>query len=134
MDPTPKGKIGRLPKALQEEVNRRLENNQKGRSIVAWLNSLPEVRQVLAGEFQRVPVSEENLSQWRSHGYRAWLWRRESQALVSQTVPSPAPDEPPLTDRMAGWVTVRYLMAICRLLDKNAGGGAGFENPASIFA
>jgi hypothetical protein len=44
MNPRPKGKIGRLPKALREEVNRRLDDNEKGRSIIVWLNSLPQVR------------------------------------------------------------------------------------------
>ena len=37
----PKGKIGRLPKAFRDEVNLRLENGQKGPTLVAWLNSLP---------------------------------------------------------------------------------------------
>ena len=44
MNEAPKGKIGRLPKAIQEQVNRRLDNAEKGRPLVAWLNSLPEVQ------------------------------------------------------------------------------------------
>ena len=51
MNGAPKGKIGRLPKAIQEPVNRRLESDEKGRTLVAWLNALPEVQAVLAMEF-----------------------------------------------------------------------------------
>jgi hypothetical protein len=32
MNEAPKGKIGRLTRAIQEQVNRRLENGEKGRS------------------------------------------------------------------------------------------------------
>ena len=43
MNEAPKGKIGRLPKAIQEQVNRRLENGEKARTLVAWLNALPDL-------------------------------------------------------------------------------------------
>ena len=70
MNTAPKGKSGRLPKAIQEQVNRRLENSEKGRPMVAWLNSLPEVQAVLAAEFAGQPVNEKNLSKWRKYGYK----------------------------------------------------------------
>jgi hypothetical protein len=63
----PKGKIGCLPKAIQEQVNRRLEQGESGRSLVAWLNSLPEVQQALAEQFAGKPIREQNLSKWRHH-------------------------------------------------------------------
>ena len=51
MHTTPEGKIGRLPKALREEVNRRLENGEKEVSIAAWLKPkvalLPMFQQIL---------------------------------------------------------------------------------------
>src|SRR4051794_10430203 len=34
------GKIARLPRSLRDELNRRLEHNIPGRTLVAWLNSL----------------------------------------------------------------------------------------------
>ena len=37
MNEAPKGKIGRLPRAIQEQVNRRLENGEKARTAVFWL-------------------------------------------------------------------------------------------------
>ena len=48
MNLTHNGKIGRLPKAVQEQLNRRLANGEKGGPLVAWLNSLPEAQAVLA--------------------------------------------------------------------------------------
>ena len=50
MNEAPKGKIGRLPRAIQEQVNRRLENGEKARTLIAWLNALPEVQAMLAAE------------------------------------------------------------------------------------
>jgi len=35
MNEAPKGKIGRLPMAVQEQVNRRLENGEKARMLFA---------------------------------------------------------------------------------------------------
>jgi len=70
MNAVPKGKIGRLPRAIQEQVNRRLENGEKARTPVAWLNALPEVQAVLAAEFAGQPVNEKNLSKWRKYGYK----------------------------------------------------------------
>jgi hypothetical protein len=44
MKMTHHGKIGRLPKAVQEQLNRRLEKGERGGPLAAWLNSLPEVQ------------------------------------------------------------------------------------------
>jgi hypothetical protein len=76
MNEAPKGKIGRLPRAIQEQVNRHLENGEEARTLVAWLNALPaalDVQAVLAAEFARQPVREQNLSEWRQHGCQKWL-------------------------------------------------------------
>jgi len=35
MNAAPKGKIGRLPKAIQKQVNRRLEHGEQARRLVA---------------------------------------------------------------------------------------------------
>jgi len=59
----PKGKIGRLPKAIQEQVNRRLEHGEQARTLIAWLNDLPAalgVPAVLAAEFAGKPIREQN--------------------------------------------------------------------------
>src|ERR1039458_3165237 len=84
MNLTHNGKIGRLPKAVQEQLNHRLENGEKGGSLAAWLNSLPEVQAVLAREFDGQPVREQNLSEWRKRGYKKWLWRQEALEMARE--------------------------------------------------
>ena len=45
------GKIARLPRALREQLNHRLQDGELGRRLVDWLNASPEVKAVLAAEF-----------------------------------------------------------------------------------
>jgi hypothetical protein len=40
------GKIGRLPKDLRNEVAHRIEAGERGKDIVNWLNTQPEVCQI----------------------------------------------------------------------------------------
>jgi hypothetical protein len=126
MNLTHNGKIGRLPKTVQEQLNRRLENGEKGRGLAAWLNSLPEVQAVLAAEFEGKPIREQNLSEWRKHGYKKWLWRQEAlemaRDMAAETGELQPAGAPPLTDQMAGWVSVRYLLAIRKLVEESADG------------
>jgi hypothetical protein len=72
-----RGKIGRLPADLREEVCRRLHDGHTGGQILAWLNAKPETLAVLAEHFEGEPVSAQNLSDWRQGGYRDWLNRRD---------------------------------------------------------
>jgi hypothetical protein len=68
-----KGKIARLPHSVREEINQRLRDGRPGLEILAWLNSLPLVRETLQTHFDGSPVSEMNLSYWRHGGYAGWL-------------------------------------------------------------
>jgi hypothetical protein len=126
MNLTHNGKIGRLPKAVQEQLNRRLENGEKGRGLAAWLNSLPEVQAVLAAVFEGKPIREQNLSEWRKGGYKKWLWRQEALEMARDMASEISELQPggaqPLADQMAGWVTVRYLLAVRKLVEKSEDG------------
>lgn len=121
MNTTPKGKIGRLPKALREHVNRRMENGQKEISIAAWLNGLPEVQTMLAAEFKSKPISQQNLSLWRKHGYKSWSMRREAQDMAAEIGDLPCPADLPVTDHVATWASVHYLMTVRELVENNEG-------------
>jgi hypothetical protein len=66
------GKIARLPKDVREQLNRRIENGWRGAKLVKWLNEQPSVKEVLRGEFNGRPVSEQNLSHWRDGGFVDW--------------------------------------------------------------
>jgi hypothetical protein len=71
------GKIARLPEAVREEVCRRLQSGQLGPQILPWLNALPEVKSVLSEFFDGSAVNAQNLSDWRSGGFREWLDKRD---------------------------------------------------------
>jgi hypothetical protein len=67
------GKIARLPLHIRNELNRRLNEGEPGTNLVGWLNGLPAVRAALREYFGSVPISIQNLSEWRQGGYQDWL-------------------------------------------------------------
>ena len=69
---TRNGKIARLPNAIRQELNQRLFNGEEGKQLVEWLNGLPGVQAVLQAKFEGKPITETNLSHWKSGGYPAW--------------------------------------------------------------
>lgn len=71
------GKIARMPAEIRREVNQRLLDGHSGPKILAWLNALPVVKAVLQSDFDGEAVSPQNLSDWRSGGYQAFLHERE---------------------------------------------------------
>ena len=87
------GKIGRLPGAIREQLNQRLADGEPARTVLVWLNALPEVQSVLATQFSGQPVSEPNLSRWRTGGYQLWLKERERRAVVRELSENVHPDK-----------------------------------------
>lgn len=79
---TRNGKIARLPRNLRAELNRRLREGEQGKQMVSWLNSHQEVQSILAKEFSRRPISEQNLSEWKQGGYQEWLAHQEALERV----------------------------------------------------
>jgi len=71
------GKIARLPKAIREQLNRRLEDGEPASALTEWLNELPEVKKALHKYFGGAAISEKNLSNWRLTGYARWVERQE---------------------------------------------------------
>ena len=86
------GKIARLPRGLREELSRRLHAGQEGEPLLAWLNPLPELQTLLKEEFAGVPISKQNLSEWRKGGFVEWefkgdcLWEARETAAESREV------------------------------------------------
>jgi len=76
------GKIARLPAALRGEINRRLEDGQKSKTILPWLNALSEVKAVVDAEFQGNFITKHNLSEWKTGGYAAWAEGRRLRESV----------------------------------------------------
>ena len=81
---TRKGKIARLPSALREQVNQRLDDGQPGSVILPWLNGLKDVQEVLAAHFDGAAVNEQNLSDWRQGGFQDWLGRQDERKNIQR--------------------------------------------------
>jgi hypothetical protein len=88
------GKIARLPAAIRQELNHRLNNGALGREIVPWLNALPEVQRVLATRFAGRPITEDNLSEWRRGGFQDWL-REEARRIRLRDLSDQCPERDP---------------------------------------
>jgi hypothetical protein len=69
---TGNGKIANLPSHIRDELNWRINDGDEGKELVEWLNAKPEVIDVVTRLFDGKPISQQNLSQWRTHGYRQW--------------------------------------------------------------
>ena len=76
------GKIARLPRAVREELNQRIEDGELGERILGWLNEVPEVREIVGKEWEGREISEQNLSAWRNGGYRDWVEQRQAMELA----------------------------------------------------
>ena len=90
-----RSKIGRLPFAVRNELNERIRDGAQGAEILDWLNGLKETRKILR-ELKSAPINAQNLTDWRSSGYRDWLDDQDRAdrirrlAEVSQTLATAA--------------------------------------------
>lgn len=110
------GKIARLPRDIREELNHHLQDNEPGGTLLPWLNALPAVQAVLAREFGGVPVSKQNLSEWRTAGFVEWQARQETLAqareLAADATELAAATDGRLTDHLATVLAARYASAL----------------------
>lgn len=70
-------KIRTLPSVIRDEVSRRLEEGHIPREIAEWLNTVEEVRNILAEKWQGVPVERRAVDRWRQTGYLEWKRKHE---------------------------------------------------------
>lgn len=73
-----KGKIGRLPFAIRQQLNARMRDGEADVDILPWLNGIPEVKAALkdarfGGPLNRSVISAQNLSEYRARAYQDWL-------------------------------------------------------------
>jgi hypothetical protein len=113
------GKIARLPLAIRQQLNQRLQDGQKARQIVEWLNSLPEVQAVMAAAFNGKPIEEYNLSRWKSGGYESWeqeqCTREAATAMIEGSPALQKGAKNDIADRLAFVLTARMAVEINRL-------------------
>lgn len=109
-----RGKIARLPREIREQVNHKLDEGQFGDQIMAWLNALPETQAVLAAEFDGRPIIKQNLSEWRTGGYREWRIGQEAMEAMRRLAGDDGlvkkNTQVPLVDLVAAWAMARYMV------------------------
>jgi hypothetical protein len=84
MTRTRNGKIARLPLVIREKLNQRLRNGEPAQRLVAWLNGIPEVQELIGTEFEGHPLRDQNVSQWKRGGFREWSHRQEALQIVRE--------------------------------------------------
>src|SRR5712672_2054430 len=88
------GKIARLPYSIREQLNLQLHDGIPAKSILPWLNSLPEVKALLAADFDNRPISKQNLSEWKHGGHRDWLLQYHASQFLQFMDPVSSRREP----------------------------------------
>lgn len=124
MNITRRGKIARLPQHIREVINRHLRDGEDGKSLVAVLNRMPEVKAVMGSEFGGRPIREQNLSEWRQGGYREWVAQQDALEMAGRLGEEAAELRQKggdLTERLALRLTARYLAASRRLSEGEDG-------------
>jgi len=135
------GKIARLPLAVRDWLNERLQDGEPARALVKELNSLPEVRECLEVFFEGRPINEQNLSAWKLGGFREWQrfqrtrvtardFLGEAAALEDEVDVSPADDPRSFLDRVAD----RMALALLQLFREAEDGEKGPERTRTMLA
>ncbi len=107
------GKIARLPHEVREQLNRRLQDGEPGAELVGWLNELPEVQTVLAEHFAGRPITEQNLSEWKTGGYGDWLAHQQALEAVGRIAGEVDELESAVKDRSVTELLAQWLAARC---------------------
>src|SRR5580765_1857500 len=102
------GKLSRLPVHLREQLNLRLANNEPAKTLLPWVNSLPELQAILKDHFDAEPVSDQNLSDYRQHSFRKWEMRQaalEFSAEAKTDLPAqPQLPVEPIVNQLVHWI------------------------------
>jgi hypothetical protein len=125
------GKIARLPREIREQLNRRLDDGRPGVELVAWLNSMRDVRAVLKEEFGGNPISEQNLSEWKPGGFVEWQKQRElvqrARELAESAMELDQTCGGSLVDRVLTLLAVRYAELLGKLSSADGGRGEDWK-------
>ena len=115
------GKIARLPERLREQINCRLQDGEEGRKIIAWLNSLDEVKTALVEGFENPEITDGNLFEWKQGGLRDWQAQQaalaETHRIVAEGLELDKVGEKALADRVAVWLVGRYVVVTRKLIE-----------------
>ncbi len=73
---TGNGNIARLPRAIRDELNRRVDDGQTGKEILPWLNGLPEVKNCWPNRSPDGPSANKTSPNGRPACRAVASWRR----------------------------------------------------------
>ncbi len=97
---------------------------KKAENIVTWLNSLEEVKTILAEKFEGRPINDGNLSEWKLGGFRDWQERQsalaEARRVMAEGLELAETGNKALADNLAAWMLGRYVVATRKLLENGA--------------
>ena len=114
----PNGKIARLPFGIREQLNRRLQDNEPGDTLLKWLNDQEAVQMVLKEYFEGKAITKQNLSEWRLGGFAAWVFRQEvvyeAQDMDEGARRLDAVTDSSLPDKLATVLAGRYASLFAR--------------------
>jgi len=106
------GKISSLPRAIRDQLNRRIYDGDCGRHLLDWLNSLPEVLKIIHRDFAAREINDQNLSDWKQGGYRQWLIHQEALTRVADLAENAreleAANSGRISDHLATILLARY--------------------------
>ncbi|HVY69652.1 MAG TPA: hypothetical protein VHH73_06960 [Verrucomicrobiae bacterium] len=122
------GKIARLPKSIREQLNERLHEGGQGPELLAWLNALPEVKELLERDFGGKEINGPNLTAWRQGGYADWVAQGQvlelAERLGEEAGELKEQEErigKPLGELLLTLLTAKYLVAARQPLEGEAG-------------
>ena len=86
------GKIARLSNDFRDLIGFTLQNGEPAKPLLELINSFSDVQSMLGAFFSGHPITEQNLSEWKTGGgYQDWLRDQQAHHLAKQ-----------LTDRATG--------------------------------
>jgi hypothetical protein len=109
------GKLARLPPHLREQLNHRLANDEPAKTLLPWVNSLPELHAIIADLFNGETVSEQNLSEYRQHSFRKWQMRQAALEFSAETQADLSAESQthvgPIVNQLVHWISLRFAAA-----------------------
>ena len=85
-------KIASFPRHVRDELNRRLDNGERYKITLEWLNALPEVQDLLKANFESQPVTKQNLHTWKKSGFHNWKLAQDALQFTQESLPDELDD------------------------------------------
>jgi hypothetical protein len=92
-------KISNIPRAIREEFNRRLDDGEENKKLLAWVNAQPEVTSMLEKDFEGQPITKQNLNKWKKSAFRNWQLRQSALEFTNDVLPDDL--DPAVLERMS---------------------------------